>query len=248
METIRARTRIWAAGVQASPLARCSPSRRASETDRAGRIPVNPDCTLPGHPEVFAIGDMVSLNKLPGRRPAGDAGGQVRRQGDQGAAGGRAGAEPFKYFDKGTMATIGYRSAVADAFGIKFTGVLAYLDVGVHPHALPDRLGQPARHALHLGARDWCSPRTAATGSSPTVVQQGPPYGTHPIDRSACGELRTGRAGRTTWRARLAVPAVQASPTVPARRRVRGRDGRGSVQVFVDLRPVRCHRDARGAA
>ena len=48
--------------------------------DRAGRIPVNPDCTLPGHPEVFALGDMVSLNKLPGRRAAGHAGGPLRRR------------------------------------------------------------------------------------------------------------------------------------------------------------------------
>ncbi len=65
-ETIRTRTRIWAAGVQASPLARLLAERAGAETDRAGRIAVNPDCTLPGHPEVFAIGDMVSLNKLPG--------------------------------------------------------------------------------------------------------------------------------------------------------------------------------------
>jgi NADH dehydrogenase len=65
-ETIPARTRIWAAGVQASPLARQLAERTGAETDRAGRIAVNPDCTLPGHPEVFAVGDMVSLNKLPG--------------------------------------------------------------------------------------------------------------------------------------------------------------------------------------
>src|SRR4029450_11842468 len=66
LETIRTRTRIWAAGVQASPLARLLAERTGAETDRAGRVAVNPDCTLPGHPEVFAIGDMVSLNKLPG--------------------------------------------------------------------------------------------------------------------------------------------------------------------------------------
>ena len=65
-ETIRARTRIWAAGVQASPLAGMLAGAAGVETDRAGRVPVEPDCTLPGHPEVFAIGDMVSLNKLPG--------------------------------------------------------------------------------------------------------------------------------------------------------------------------------------
>jgi glyoxylase-like metal-dependent hydrolase (beta-lactamase superfamily II) len=63
---IEARTKVWAAGVQASPLAKLLASATGAETDRAGRIMVEPDCTLPGHPEVFAIGDMVSLNGLPG--------------------------------------------------------------------------------------------------------------------------------------------------------------------------------------
>src|SRR4051812_28599613 len=66
LETIRTRTRIWAAGVQASPLAKLLAEKASVETDRPGRVPVNPDCTLPGHPEVFAIGDMVALDKLPG--------------------------------------------------------------------------------------------------------------------------------------------------------------------------------------
>jgi NADH:ubiquinone reductase (H+-translocating) len=126
-ETIRTRTRIWAAGVAASPLAQLLARSTGAETDRAGRILVNPDCSLPGHPEVFAIGDMVSLNKLPGvAQPAMQEGKYVgkliksRLAGDQHV-------EPFKYFDKGSMATIGYKSAVADAFGMKVTGFLAYL-------------------------------------------------------------------------------------------------------------------------
>ena len=65
-ERIAARTRIWAAGVQASPLARMLADASGAEVDRAGRVAVQPDCSLPGHPEVFAVGDMVSLNKLPG--------------------------------------------------------------------------------------------------------------------------------------------------------------------------------------
>jgi NADH:ubiquinone reductase (H+-translocating) len=126
-ETIRTRTRIWAAGVAASPLAALLARSSGAQTDRAGRIEVNPDCTLPGHPEVFAIGDMVSLNKLPGiAQPAMQEGKYVgkliksRLSGDQNV-------EPFKYFDKGSMATIGYKSAVADAFGMKVTGFLAYV-------------------------------------------------------------------------------------------------------------------------
>jgi NADH dehydrogenase len=126
-QTIRTRTRIWAAGVAASPLATLLATSSGAATDRAGRIEVNPDCTLPGHPEVFAVGDMVSLNKLPGiAQPAMQEGKYVgklikaRLSGDQNV-------EPFKYFDKGSMATIGYKSAVADAFGMKFTGFLGYV-------------------------------------------------------------------------------------------------------------------------
>src|SRR4051812_27484827 len=127
VETIRCRTRIWAAGVAASPLAKMLAEQAGAETDRAGRILVDPDCTEPGHPEVFAIGDMVSLNKLPGvAQPALQEGKYVGKVIRARLAGPPA-PPPFKYFDKGSMATIGYRSAVADAFGVKVTGILAYL-------------------------------------------------------------------------------------------------------------------------
>jgi NADH dehydrogenase len=126
-ETIRCRTRIWAAGVAASPLAKMLAEQSGAETDRAGRIVVNPDCTVPGHPEVFAIGDMVSLNKLPGvAQPALQEGKYVAKV-IKARLTGQPLPAPFKYFDKGSMATIGYRSAVADAFGVKVTGILAYL-------------------------------------------------------------------------------------------------------------------------
>jgi NADH dehydrogenase len=126
LETIRTRTRIWAAGVQASPLARMLAETAGLEADRAGRIPVGPDCTVPGHPEVFAIGDMASLDKLPGvAQPAIQEGKYVGRVIKDRLAGRQT--PPFHYFDKGTMATIGYRSAVADAFGVKVTGFPAYV-------------------------------------------------------------------------------------------------------------------------
>jgi NADH dehydrogenase len=127
LETIRTRTRIWAAGVQASPLARLLAEKAGVETDRAGRIPVNPDCTVPGHPEVFAIGDMVSLNKLPGvAQPALQEGKYVGKV-IKARVRGEDPPPPFKYFDKGSMATIGHKAAVADAFGMKFTGFIAYV-------------------------------------------------------------------------------------------------------------------------
>jgi len=112
--------------VRASSLARMLGEASGAELDRAGRVAVQPDCTLPGHPEVFAIGDMVSLNGLPGvAQPAMQEGGYVAkvitsRVTDQPAP------EPFKYFDKGSMATIGRGRAVADAFGVRLTGVPAF--------------------------------------------------------------------------------------------------------------------------
>jgi NADH:quinone reductase (non-electrogenic) len=127
VQTIPCRSRIWAAGVQAFPLAKLLAEKIGAEVERAGRVPVNPDCSLPGHPEVFAIGDMVSLNKLPGvAQPALQEGryvGKVIRK----RLAGETKIRPFKYFNKGSMATIGYRAAVADAFGLKVTGLLAYV-------------------------------------------------------------------------------------------------------------------------
>jgi NADH:ubiquinone reductase (H+-translocating) len=125
-ERIPAGTRIWAAGVQASPLARMLAEATGAETDRAGRVAVLPDCTLPGHPEVYAIGDMVWLNKLPGvAQPAIQEGKYVgkviraRLEGD-------TDVKPFVYFDKGSMATIGHLHAVTDARGLRFTGIAGY--------------------------------------------------------------------------------------------------------------------------
>jgi NADH dehydrogenase len=126
IETIPTRSRIWAAGVQASPLARLLGERVGVAVDRAGRLPVEPDCSVPGHPEIFAVGDMVSLNKLPGvAQPALQEGKYVAGV-IAARVTGRPAPPPFKYFDKGSMATIGYRAAVADAFGMKFTGLPAY--------------------------------------------------------------------------------------------------------------------------
>jgi NADH:quinone reductase (non-electrogenic) len=126
-ERIATHTRIWAAGVKASSLAAALAAATGAETDRAGRVSVLPDCSLPGHPEVFAIGDMVALDKLPGvAQPAIQEGKYVGRR-IAARLVGQPDGEPFKYFDKGSMATIGYLHAVADARGVKVTGVLGYL-------------------------------------------------------------------------------------------------------------------------
>ncbi|HLL62019.1 MAG TPA: NAD(P)/FAD-dependent oxidoreductase, partial [Propionibacteriaceae bacterium] len=98
------------------------------EVDRAGRVKVNPDLSLPGHPEVYVIGDMIALNNLPGVA-------QVAMQGGKHVAGqikrrlaGRRTGQPFRYFDKGSMATISRFSAVASIGNrIKFSGFIAWL-------------------------------------------------------------------------------------------------------------------------
>jgi NADH:ubiquinone reductase (H+-translocating) len=108
--------------VRASPLAEALAEAAGAEVDRGGRVAVAPDCSLPGHPEVFAIGDMAALDDLPGvAQPAIQQGRYVA-----GAIAGRLSGDPapppFRYFDKGSMATIGRKRAVADAFGFQVTG------------------------------------------------------------------------------------------------------------------------------
>ncbi len=199
VETIRCRSRIWAAGVQASPLAKMLADKTGAETDRAGRVSVNPDCSLPGHPEVFAIGDMVLLNKLPGvAQPAMQEGKYVGKLIGAKVSGMPA-PKPFKYFDKGNMATIGHKVAVADCLRSDVHRDHRLHHVGLHPRAVPGRLGQPARHALHLGPGDlvlqqpWASDHHLRTddGRARRKPEEGPGTG-----GPARFESVTGRSAR----------------------------------------------------
>jgi NADH dehydrogenase len=132
LETIGTASIVWAAGVAANPITRTL----GVDIDRAGRIKVNPDLSIPGYPEAFAVGDIAFiLNKdgtpVPGVSPAAIQMGQyVARlietemadpalRPDQRA--------PFKYWDKGTMATIGHSHAVAMIGPVKFSGFFAWL-------------------------------------------------------------------------------------------------------------------------
>jgi NADH dehydrogenase len=128
---IPAKTIVWAAGVKASPLAAELAKLSGGSVDRAGRLLVEPRLTLPGHPEVFAIGDMISLENVPGTaQPAIQEGKYVAKV----IAARLQGAPeppPFKYLNLGTMAVIGRTSAVAEVFGMKLEGFLAFLMWGV---------------------------------------------------------------------------------------------------------------------
>jgi len=130
-EVIAAENIIWAAGVSASPLTQ----KLGVELDRAGRVKVKPDLSLPGHPEVFAIGDMALVldedgKPVPGVSPAAMQMAQlVARIIHDELSGGaeHAGRPPFKYWDKGTMATIGRSAAVAKIGPLEFNGFLAWV-------------------------------------------------------------------------------------------------------------------------
>ncbi len=155
---IEARTLLWAAGVAASPLAKMLAQASGAPADRAGRIEVNPDCTLPGHPEVFAIGDMNKLDDLPGVAQPAIQQGRYAAKAIRGCLKGKEPAKPFHYFDKGTLAAIGHRNAVADVFGIKLGGVVAAIIWGVVHLAYlvgwGNRLGTVGRWLWGLVLRD----------------------------------------------------------------------------------------------
>jgi NADH dehydrogenase len=129
-ERIPSRTKVWGAGVAASPLARLLADAAGAETDRAGRIVVEPDLTVAGHPEVFAFGDMVSVRGLTlhGVAPV------AMQEGRHVARSIRTGSRrPFHYRDKGELATIGRARAVGTIKGVPVTGFVAWvLWVGVH--------------------------------------------------------------------------------------------------------------------
>jgi NADH dehydrogenase len=123
---ISAATKIWAAGVQASELGRILGRQAGAEVDRAGRISVQPDLTLPGHPEVHVVGDMISLNRLPGVAQVAIQGGRYAAEAIKRRLAGRSPQRPFQYHDKGSMATISRFHAVADIQKLRFEGFLAW--------------------------------------------------------------------------------------------------------------------------
>jgi NADH dehydrogenase len=126
-ERIESACKVWAAGVQASPLAAQLAERSGAGLDRAGRIEVLPDLTVPGHPEVFVVGDMISLNQLPGVAQVAIQGGQYAARQIANRLDGRPADGPFTYRDKGSMATISRFSAVASIGRLQFSGFVAWV-------------------------------------------------------------------------------------------------------------------------
>lgn len=129
-DIIRAKTVLWAAGVQAAPLGKSIADATGAPLDRTGRVIVEPDLSLPGHPEIFVIGDLANYphqgeRPLPGVAPVAMQQGafvakliRARIQGKR--------IPKFRYIDKGNLATIGKWSAVADFGWLKFSGIIAW--------------------------------------------------------------------------------------------------------------------------
>jgi NADH:quinone reductase (non-electrogenic) len=120
-------TKVWAAGVQASELGAQLAEQSGAGLDRAGRVEVKDDLTLPGHPEVFVVGDMASLKGYPGVAQVAIQGARYAADQIKRRLAGREPSGPFEYHDKGSMATISRFSAVASIGHLRFTGFVAWV-------------------------------------------------------------------------------------------------------------------------
>ena len=131
VEHMQAGTVLWAAGMKASPFGQVLANQAGAQLDRAGRIMVAPDLTVPGHPDIFVIGDLANFSHqtgqpLPGVAPVARQQGRYVAKLIQQRLKGNA-LPPFRYKDKGTLAVIGRNAAVADLGALKFGGFLAWL-------------------------------------------------------------------------------------------------------------------------
>ena len=124
---IEAATKIWAAGVAGSPLGQQLAEQSGATLDRSGRIHVLPDLTLPGHPEVYVLGDMIALDSLPGVAQVAIQGAKYAAKDISRRLRGGAPAGPFHYFDKGSMATVSRFQAVASVGPVRLSGFIAWL-------------------------------------------------------------------------------------------------------------------------
>jgi NADH dehydrogenase len=132
LKRLPAKTVLWAGGVTTNAFGRRLAERAHAETDRSGRIKVNPDLTVPGYPDIFIVGDLAlslgdSGNPLPGVAQVAIQGGAYAAKTIRARVEGKKGAKPFHYFNKGDMAVIGRAAAVANIFGFHLAGLFAWL-------------------------------------------------------------------------------------------------------------------------
>jgi NADH dehydrogenase len=179
--TIPAYTKIWAAGVSASPLGRIVSQATGAPLTRTGQIQVRPDCSLPGHPEVFVVGDMMRHGTMPGVaqvaiQSATFAAEQIARR-----VHGRQPREAFHYLDKGMIATISRFKAVAVVGPLRLSGLLAWLLwLAVHLVYLvgfKNRVTVLLHWAVTFIGRsrsERTAPKAQLTGHAPRAETEGP--------------------------------------------------------------------------
>ncbi len=131
-QTVACDNVLWAAGVEASPLGKALTEGSSAELDRIGRVVVEPDCSLAGRPEVFVVGDLANYGHglerpLPGLAAVAMQQGRYVARLIEGRLQNKISPPGFKYLDKGNMATIGRKKAVAEISGLRFSGLLAWL-------------------------------------------------------------------------------------------------------------------------
>ena len=195
-ERIAARTVIWAAGVTASELASRLAAASGAECDRSGHVIVEADLTLPGHPEVLALGDMVRVKgpggtplALPGVAPVAMQQGRYAADAVLERDGHRT---PFRYRDKGNLATIGHARAVADLKGVKLSGLVAWVTwLVVHLWYL---IGFQNRVVVVI--RWTFSFVTRGRGSRVITAQDAIAAGSRDGADNTAGELQAGAAAR----------------------------------------------------
>jgi len=126
---IESACKVWSAGVSASSLGRDLARQSAVKLDRSGRVMVLPDLSLPGHPNVFVVGDMAAVEGVPGVAQGAIQGAKYAANAIKAELAGAdpAEREPFQYFDKGSMATVSRFSAVAKIGPLEFSGFIAWL-------------------------------------------------------------------------------------------------------------------------
>jgi NADH dehydrogenase len=131
-EKLAAKTVLWAGGVMINEFGRKLAERTKTETDRSGRIRVNPELTVPGYPDIFIIGDLAlsqgqNGKPLPGVAQVAIQGGAYAAKAIRARLQGKKDMPPFRYFNKGDMAVIGRAAAIANIFGFHLSGLLAWL-------------------------------------------------------------------------------------------------------------------------
>ena len=130
---IAATTKVWAAGVAASPLGGLLASASGGTPTRSGQLVVRPDCTVPGRPEVFVVGDLMSVPGVPGLAQVAIQSGRFAARVIRDRLAGRTPQETFTYRDKGVLATIARFRAIAHIGRLRVSGTLAWLLwLGVH--------------------------------------------------------------------------------------------------------------------